>query len=163
MRSKIRTKVKWGQRTENKKVQCQAVRWQLIALNRRAWQRRISKRQKNVLEVEKSDLWNDMDFKGGEVVQMKGRKKRFSELRGWKSLHYLAELERMICQQEKVKLQLVRKGRKSLEIHLKDIGQFIYNRSRVPKIQGEEVSRVANWNKVDLELILAICQYYILI
>lgn len=48
-------------------------------------------------------------------------------------------------------------------MNFKDIGQFIYNRSRVPKIPGEGVRRVANWSKVDLELILAICQYYILI
>lgn len=69
------------------------------------------------MEVEKSELWNGMDLKVREIVQMKGRRKRNGELGVWKSLPNSAELGRMMCWQKKIKLQL---GKKSLQTNLED-------------------------------------------
>lgn len=48
-------------------------------------------------------------------------------------------------------------------MNFKDIRQFIYNSSRVPKIPEEGVAESKTGVKVNLEIIIAMCQYYVLI
>lgn len=74
-------------------IQCQGDRSELITLTGGDGREEIKTGRRLLWrEGEKSELWNGMDFKGEEAVQMRNREKRFWELTVWKSLHCLAEL-----------------------------------------------------------------------